>query len=78
MKFTNGYWMTKPEYAMSYAQEAHRVERRDDTLRVIALTQCANGDRGALLNTATLTVSLSAPMENVLRVEVVQDRKSVV
>ena len=38
MKFTNGYWLTKPEYIMSYAQEVNRVERRGDDLHVVALS----------------------------------------
>lgn len=71
MKFTNGYWLTKPEYIMSYAQEVNRVVRKEDSLHIVALSKKSDGNRGALLNAATITVNLSAPMENVLRVEVV-------
>ena len=70
MKFTNGYWLTRPEYEMLYARELHRVERRGNGLHVLATTSRTGGDRGALINASTLTVNLSAPMPNVIRVEV--------
>ena len=70
MKFTNGYWLTRPEYEMLYARELHRVERRGNGLHVLATTSRTGGDRGALINASTLTVNLSAPMPNVIHVEV--------
>lgn len=71
LKFTNGYWLTKPEYIINYAQEVNRVERRGDGLHVVATAAKTGGERGALLNTATITVNLSSPMANVMRVEIV-------
>ena len=49
MKFTNGYWLTRPEYEMLYARELHRVERRGNGLHVLATTSRTGGDRGALI-----------------------------
>ncbi len=69
MKFTNGYWLTRPEYDMLYARELYRAERRGNGLHVVATTQRTGGDRGALINVPTLTVNLSAPMPDVIRVE---------
>ena len=39
MKFTNGYWLTRPEYDMIYARELYRAERRGNGLHVVATTQ---------------------------------------
>ena len=38
MKFTNGYWMTKPEYRINYATQCVRAEALENTLRL--LTAC--------------------------------------
>lgn len=70
MKFTDGYWRTKPEYIMSYAQQAYRAERRGDVLHVLA--SCARmASKRDVSDSGALSVNLSAPMKNVLRVEIV-------
>ena len=33
MKFTNGYWLTKPEYRMLFATQCVRAWREKGTLR---------------------------------------------
>lgn len=71
MRFTNGYWMTKPEYIMNYAVSAHRVQRTKSALRVLASSVKDSRRRGATLNSASFDVTISAPMENVLCVEIV-------
>lgn len=71
MRFTNGYWMTKPEYIMNYAASAHRVQRTKSALRVLASSVKDSRRRGATLNSASFDVTISAPMENVLCVEIV-------
>ena len=36
MKFTQGYWMIKQNYIMSYATHAFRVTKKEKTLEVIS------------------------------------------
>ena len=71
MKFTYGCWITRPEYIINYAQEAYCAERRGDALHVVATAAKINRSRGGLINAAALTINLSSPMEDVLRIEVV-------
>ncbi len=70
MKFTNGYWMTRPEYEMNCASEVFRASFEGKALDILAATRRVKGNRGANLNMPALNVRLSSPMENVLRVEV--------
>ncbi len=74
MKFTNGYWMTRPEYEMSYATEVFRVDRGEDSLDILAATRQVRGNRGANLNMPALNIRLSSPAENVLCVEITHFR----
>ena len=69
MKFTNGYWMTKPEYKMDFAAQCVRAEQTGDELRLLAACRPVRG-RGDVLNLAALQVTLSAPRPNVIRVKV--------
>ena len=69
MKFTNGYWMTKPEYRINYATQCVRAEALEDTLRLLTACRPVKG-RGDVLNGATLQVTLSAPRKNIIRVQV--------
>jgi len=70
MKFTNGYWLMReeitPDYAVEYADS--RIDGNDLYLYV----PCKHiSGRGDSLNTALLTVKLSSPMEDVIKVSVV-------
>lgn len=69
MKFTNGYWMTRKEitplYAVEYAD--HRISGKE--LTVYAPAKHIT-DRGDCLNLGMLTVRLSSPMEDVVKVSV--------
>ena len=69
MKFTNGYWMTRPEYSMDFAAQCVRAERAGKELRLLAACRPING-RGDVLNIAALQVTLSAPRRNIIRVRV--------
>lgn len=71
MKFTDGYWLTRPEYKLDYAMEAYRVMAEDKALRIIAAARRIGADRGATLNTAAFEITISSPLENVLSVELV-------
>ena len=69
MKFTNGYWLTRKEitplYAVEYAD--HRISGKE--LTVYAPAKHIT-DRGDCLNLGMLTVCLSSPMEDVIKVSV--------
>ena len=70
MKFTNGYWLMReeitPDYAVEYADS--RIDGND--LYIYAPAKHISG-RGDSLNTPMLTVKLSSPMEDVIKVSVV-------
>ena len=70
MKFTNGYWLMReeitPDYAVEYADS--RIDGND--LYIYVPCKHISG-RGDSLNTALLTVKLSSPMEDVIKVSVV-------
>jgi alpha-D-xyloside xylohydrolase len=69
MKFTDGYWQVRPGVTALYAQEAHDIEATDATLRVTAPTTVIRG-RGDTLNRPVLTVTLTSPLEGVVRVRI--------
>lgn len=69
MKFTDGQWMLQPGVSAHYATEAYAVEAHDDRLVVLATTRAIK-HRGDTLQGPTLTVTLSSPMEGVVRVAV--------
>ena len=70
MKFTNGYWLMReeitPDYAVEYADS--RIDGND--LYIYAPCKHISG-RGDSLNTPMLTIKLSSPMEDVIKVSVV-------
>ncbi len=69
MKFTNGYWLTKPEFRLNYAAQCVRAEAAGHALRLLAACRPVRG-RGDVLNGPTLRITLSAPRENIIRVQV--------
>ena len=78
MKFTRGYWMTRENFTMNFATQCVRTEKGEKSLHGLAACRPVRG-RGDILNSATLDVTFTAPMENVIRVEMVhfagQNRK---
>ncbi len=69
MKFTDGYWMTRPEYEMHFAVQCCGASATPNALRLLCASVPVHG-RGAMLNHAALTVTFTAPMEDVIRVTV--------
>lgn len=71
MKFTDGYWLTKPTMSPIYAVEVDdiRVDPDSGTLTVYAPTAVIR-DRGDTLNRPMLTLTFSAPAEGVIKVRV--------
>ena len=69
MKFTNGYWLNRPEYDLHFAIQSFDATITGDALRIICPTVPAEG-RGGVMNHPTLTVTFTAPMADVIRVKV--------
>ena len=70
MKFTNGYWLLRDEMKSAYAVEygSHRVYGQELTMYL----PCSHiVDRGSCLNIPLLTVTLSSPMDGVIKVSAV-------
>ena len=73
MKFTDGFWETRPGVDALYAQEAYDIEAGNGRLTVSAPTRVITR-RGDTLNRAMLTVTLSSPLEGVVGVKVEHHR----
>ncbi len=69
MKFTNGYWLNRPEYDLHFAIQSFDATITESALRIICPTVPAQG-RGGVMNHPALTVTFTAPMEDVIRVKV--------
>lgn len=70
MKFTNGYWLLRDEMKAAYAVEYgnHRVYGQELSMYL----PCSHiVDRGSCLNIPLLTVTLSSPMDGVIKVSAV-------
>ena len=70
MKFTNGYWLMREEITSDYAVEYADSRIDGNDLYIYAPAKHISG-RGDSLNTPMLTVKLSSPMEDVIKVSVV-------
>jgi alpha-D-xyloside xylohydrolase len=73
MRFTDGFWQVRPGVDAQYAQEAYDVEADGDTLRAYAPTKRIQS-RGDTLNRPMLSVTLSSPLEGVVRVRIEHHR----
>ncbi|MDO5144882.1 MAG: alpha-xylosidase [bacterium] len=69
MKFTNGYWVIRHNFTMSYATQCVRVEQGENRLHVLSACHPIRG-RGDLLDGGNLDVTFTSPMPNVIRVKV--------
>ena len=73
MKFTDGFWHLRPGVAASYAQEAYDIAPTvtpDGDGLVIHAPDKRIERRGDTLNRPMLTVTLSSPLEGVVRVRI--------
>ena len=70
MKFTNGYWMSRPEYRMLYATQCVRATREGNELALLVAGRPVR-TRGDILDGGALEVRFSAPRENIIRVRIV-------
>ncbi|MCU1445548.1 alpha-xylosidase [Cryobacterium sp.] len=71
MKFTDGFWHTRPGVTAFYAQEAYDIEQVGAALRISAPTKVIER-RGDVLNRAMLTVTLSSPLDGIVKVRIDQ------
>jgi len=69
MKFTDGAWLHQPGVHAHYPAEAYDVAQEGDELVVIAPTRAIK-HRGDTLQGPVVTVRLSSPMANVIRVRI--------
>ncbi len=69
MKFNKGHWMVKPFIKPLYAAECFRVRRVVDAVEMLVPCQRVNGRQDTM--GPALMVRLDAPMEGVIRVEIV-------
>ncbi len=69
MKFTSGYWLARKEITPLYAIEYADHRAAGDELAVYAPARHIT-DRGDCLNLGMLTIYLSSPMEDVIKVSV--------
>lgn len=70
MKFTSGYWHVRKEITPLYAVEYADSRIQDGELTVFAPGKHIT-DRGDCLNCGMLTVVLSSPMEDVIKVSII-------
>ncbi|MFC5830345.1 alpha-xylosidase [Nonomuraea insulae] len=69
MKFTDGLWQLRPGVTALYAAEAYDIRTEDAALGVTAPTTVINR-RGDTLNRPVLSLRLSSPLANVIRVRI--------
>ena len=69
MKFTDGFWQTRPGVTPLYAQEVYDIVEGQSSLTVTAPAKVIVG-RADTLNSATFTVSLSTPLPNIVGVRI--------
>lgn len=67
MKFTNGFWLLRPEFTPDYVREIYTGGEEEGALRIYAPYRKIN-NRGDTLNIGQMTYTVTAPMENVIRV----------
>lgn len=73
MKFTDGFWQLRPGVTALYAQEAYDIwetETSDGAGIVVTAPTTVIRRRGDTLNRPVLTVTLSSPLEGVVRVRI--------
>ena len=68
MRFTQGYWLTRTDFDMSYATQCVRVIPGKNQMEVIACCHPVRS-RGEMLDGPTLHVTFSAPRKNIIRVK---------
>ena len=68
MKFTDGYWLISPDFDVHYALQYEDSTISKGSVTILATCRPVES-RGDMLDGPMLTVTLSSPMENVIRVK---------
>ncbi|SDK47032.1 alpha-xylosidase [Sediminibacillus albus] len=68
MKFTNGFWLTKEGYDINFPRTIRDIKIADEMVTLFAPCKEIN-HRGDTLNIPSLTIQLTSPIENVIRVK---------
>tara|TARA_R110002051_G_scaffold167627_1_gene238232 strand:- start:1451 stop:3805 length:2355 start_codon:yes stop_codon:yes gene_type:complete len=69
MKFTDGFWQSRPGVTPLYAAEAYDILARPNEVEITAPTTVITA-RGKTLNRSTLTVKLSSPLPGIIGVRI--------
>jgi alpha-D-xyloside xylohydrolase len=67
MKFTDGFWVVKPEFTANYVQDIYTARKENDTLYIYAPYKKIQ-NRGNTLNIGMMMITASTPMEDVLKI----------
>lgn len=70
MKFTDGYWLDRPQYEIQSPKEVYEFDKTDDKLTLYAPFKYIN-ERGDQLNLGMSTIELTSPMEGVIGVKLI-------
>ena len=70
MKFTNGYWLTRPGVEALYARSPYELSVGPDgrSIDVLATTRVVTG-RADTLNLPTFRIHATSPAEGIIRVQ---------
>ena len=63
MRFTQGYWVIRQDYVMSYATQTVRVIKNDKELHIISACRPIR-HRGDILDGGSLDIVFTAPQEH--------------
>lgn len=69
MKFTDGFWQTRPGVTPQYAAEAYDIVAGERSLTVTAPTKVIES-RGDTLNRPALTITLTSPLPDIVGVRI--------
>ena len=70
MKFTDGQWLLQPGVVAHYAGEAYSIASADDKKLVVYAPVRPIKERGDTLQGPLLTITLSAPLPDIVRVRI--------
>lgn len=69
MKFSNGFWLLQDDVKALYPIEVRDVKMNEKDMTIYACT-CRVTDRGDTLNRPMITINLSSPMADVIKVKI--------
>jgi len=69
MRFSKGLWQMLEDVEPTYPVRVHEVRRTSDSMVVVAADR-ADGGRGSYVGGSSLTIRLSSPMPDVVRVTI--------